>query len=1647
MKKLIKIFCLIIFILFICAITTSNAITVTINTNNEEMTNALEKNPEEILDFSDSAYSIYLKNDWIFCRQEGGHLFNNKQTTYTLDTRKDEDGKIEYPKDDIENNGYAIAYILGYGKAAKYAKADIQDAYWKILGQIEDNYKITEKAKELYDLAVAYQTFKKAEANKKTNSEPIFEINQDNAKTTFEGNELIYGPIEVTYIYVGEFGGFDYSVEGIDLSTGSVKLCNKDYENIDEEADGKIRTAIYNGEELYIKINLNEITDSKLKFNITYNSSNVEATVYHIKGSYNTTTGEEEMIFCIDCEGKKESANEDYAAAVEDKNLVVKYDNKYWKYTGLHGISFEDTITSGVVSPEVRYYYLYRFNHEGTTKTDTTTANVQIRDCSYFCTECVRADENTKNKTYLEAQKLLLAHLVEMHMGDIKDDNFSSKISFKCKFCGTTVNISNISSFEESKYYDAWLSHMQFCSAAKDKFGITVRYKSTNAYNFNLFDGCGDSIEFEMPDGSIEEIKCGSTVTWEKDMPAQNLIILSSYMYNDDTTSEFELEIPLTTSIEVVKNWNDNEDNAGTRPETIKFNVFRSIDQVTWEKLSENIDYEVEWISKEENTWKAIINKLLRMDDAGNIYYYKVEEQAMRFYNATYESGNFTDCQVENSENKAITITNHLNKVEISGFVWLDGQTGIKPAVPYNGIYNPEEEKLANIVVELYKQISENESEKIAETVTDEDGKYIFTDIEIGRYYVEFKYDGINYEDTIKGGDSRAFEDDDERNAFNERFETIEYKTAKDGTNLNYSYSNGKSILITNAENSTTILDEFIMNSKTETIIVRNNTRAINFGLVKRGMDIALSTDVLNADVTINGQHTKYTFNSSDETKIQIDQAQTSQDVSYNLNLYTSDYYYRIRNYVSNLQFTQNDYINAEEGAEIESGEELKVFVTYELNLQNQSTETSRINEVKYAFDEKYTFKQILDSSYTTTISGNIITINLNGLELKEGETKTLYLLFEVNNNEGLVTGNFSNAAEITSYSTDKGLIDIDSQPGNFINDNQIEDDSDTAGGLTIEQKTFERKITGKVFDENNNVNDVIVQLIELKTVNNKVYEYIWQETVSGTGKGLRLNATGTALEEYTYTKADGQYEFNGFIPGDYIVRFIYGDGTTYDMTNNVIKYNGQDYKSTEDANYNAEYYNSASYTEGASVARDNEARRLETMSYSVEVDAKKGMLLKLLNNLTVEDLNETEKEILISLYKDLYGTDITQVTQEIINQLLKEHTLKNTWMCAETSKIKVAVDTENVDNTNTTVSVNGITKNYVTEIPNINLGLELRPATKIELKKYITGFKLTAANGQTLVNAYVDVNEYLNNPTEISNRVQGLRDNVTILDTVWQYEVSPSQINTIVDGASLEFEYTIVVKNIGETDYLSAELANVYKTETIAEYKTLLANKALEIKGDMKNGSYNTKIGNVLGNSYYVGGTGANKVLTEITNIRDYVNNDLRFVTSDGDVTVDEDAPHTYRILRDDYTKQEATINTVLKTTRTTGKMANDATAVVYTVTLAKNPISSTGNLNFKNYIAEVMSFTNAAGRRVMYYTEDGELETATPGNAEIIDQYPNETVGKHEKDEADTARIQIGAATGEDGKTNYIIVTAVIVGIVLIAVGSFAVKRYVIK
>lgn len=1205
------------------------------------------------------------------------------------------------------------------------------------------------------------------------------------------------------------------------------------------------------------------------------------------------------------------------------------------------------------------------------------------------------------------------------------------------------------------------------------------------------------------------KLKCYFT-TYESYRSSTGKWTQNPYVIITSSINEVRITNTLKTlDIDITKIWDDYNNAYGLRPDNendikndIKFTLTRYNEKTTkWDTLTEGTDYTFNWTKtgNTDSSWNGKITGLLAVNpETGNSYRYKVEEKIEGNTNNYYKTDLTTQGQEVKydgntaNQTKYITVKNKLKTIEISGCVWLDGQTGNKNAEAPNGIMDEKGKGMAGITVHLYykqpidgKQIEEWKDVKLTSTTTDTGGKYTFKDennktikFEIGYYYVKFEYDGINYEDTIKVEQpkddeivSKAFEKVEDRDTFNKKFHTIEKGTAigVDGNTITLEYDydegkdneNGKSTLITQDEKG--LKEKFKMNAVTnggKPELFESNQNDLNLGLVERHMDIGLTTGATQGTVTINGKETIYTGD--------IEHGSTEDSTfTYNKQMvYLADYIYRLHDYEDQVKGTADGIPE-----DMQTGDQLEISVEYLLKLSNYGTEEVTINEVLYEYDKKYKkFDQeilnvtVHDSKGVRTQSLNSESIGDNkikikgGIEISGNGYAEITLTFKVNYKDndkknGLdlgKDGKFTNKAEITSYSTGKGLIDNDSQPGNFFMDNKYtEDDSATCDyKINVEKETV-RQITGKVFDEeNNNVNDVIVQLIELSKYGDSVYEYIWQETVSGTGKGIKMNSAGTGTEEYTYTKNDGTYEFAGFIPGDYIVRFIYGDGTTYDMTENVIKYNGQDYKSMEDSNYNAEWYKSSTYTAGASVARDNEARRLETIAYSAEIDAEKGILLKLLNNVSASTLNRTEKEILVATYNkyhddDIEYTEIEKVKDDTINNainnLLKDVVLKNTWMCAETSKINVAVDTDDITKTDASITVDGTKKDtYVNKISNINLGLELRPTTQIELKKYITGFKLLASNGQTLVNASIDINNYFNNEEDKSTYVQGIKDSVTILGTKWQYEVAPVDINSVVDGANLEFQYTLVVKNTGEDDYISETLADAYNSKSIKEYKTYLNDGVAEIKGYMRDGTYSSKIGTYIGSNYYKGGNSGNKVLTEVTNIRDYINNDLTFVTSGGNVAVDETVSNSvHRILRDDYSMQTATIKTILKTTQPTGKMQNNGEVVLYTVTLGKNPISSTGNLNFENYIAEVMSYTNAVGRRSM---------TSTPGNAEIID-HENREGKTHEIDEADTASIQIGTATGEDEKANYVIIIAVAGALVVMAVGAILVKKYVIK
>lgn len=431
-------------------------------------------------------------------------------------------------------------------------------------------------------------------------------------------------------------------------------------------------------------------------------------------------------------------------------------------------------------------------------------------------------------------------------------------------------------------------------------------------------------------------------------------------------------------------------------------------------------------------------------------------------------------------------------------------------------------------------------------------------------------------------------------------------------------------------------------------------------------------------------------------------------------------------------------------------------------------------------------------------------------------------------------------------------------------------------------------------------------------------------------------------------------------------------------------------------------------------------------MAYSVNVDAQKGMLLKLLDGIDVNRFNKVEKATLLKIVGKPSTFTNEQYTDEGINEYLETklankllEVLNNTWMCAETSKVNVEIDGEKASYTD------------------MNFGMEKRPQTKIELKKYITGFKLTASNGQTLVNATVDVNEYFNNPGSISSKIQGIRDNLSVTNTYWSYEVSPTDINTIVEGANLEYVYDLVVENNSDNDYLSSNLVEAYEGKTISDYANHLTTEAGTVKTNIQqNGTH--VYGNYLGTKYYTGTTNDELLVkTEVTQLKDYLNDNLRLVN----VNVPEDKYHmgteTHNVLNDAYGLDSKEVATIVLD-GTSEKLISGGKTDMSTVTLGKDSLSASGKLDIDNYIAEVIAYTNAAGRRA----------DTTPANAEFVSKGVDGNAARtHEKDEADTARIGIGAATGNDEKTPYVWLITIVAGIVIVAAGAVVTKKYIIK
>ena len=1009
-------------------------------------------------------------------------------------------------------------------------------------------------------------------------------------------------------------------------------------------------------------------------------------------------------------------------------------------------------------------------------------------------------------------------------------------------------------------------------------------------------------------------------------------------------------------------------------------------------------------------------------------------------------------------------------------------------------------------------------------TVKLKKGQYLFTKLDDGTNYipvgtdykVEIDYDGITYNPLINPDTSMLYKNKEDNKGVFSKITSEEDHGLADGTKtifgtenetqsktnggytINYTlqdeenipdkaiYSNvekdGKQAFVTaRSEKYLQKTDDWKTTWKDNNGVGEINLDSyafdINFGLYKKFFDLNLGTDVDSAEIEINGQKTAYTYDQILDGMLDKDLKEklyktTDDKVDYNLYLAYSDYYYRIDDYKvpGDTNSLGQPYGEALPNKK-DKNTELQVYVTYALQINNQSTQHNATGvKVKYSYDEGYEY--VGDVEGTVNDEKNKI-LTISNINLVPGESKKITLKFKVRKNEDGTffkkpsdTSKYTNVAEIVEYSTTEGrLVDADSAPGNtFLGENKPttrrEDDTDTANGIVITfKKNAERSISGKVFNTNgNNVSDVIVQLIELVEINNKQYEYIWQETVAGSNTVKTTDRNGYPGKSYSFKVDDmnkaGEYKFTqGIIPGNYIVRFIYGDGTYFDESieskdateeskNNIKTYNGEDYKSTYvDYNYNAEWYNNISLDGENSKAVDNEARRLKVMSYAVDVDGTKGAELALLS-----------KSI---------GTD---------DEKLKA-VLENTWMCAETLKIKVPVDTDVKDNTSDTTEVgNGSSPTISnTQFNNVNFGLMERPKTKLVLEKHITGLtvKPVASGVNLIANATADINKILDQGEGDQIQLEGQRDGLSATKSgrtnrgLWYLQTDTTEL---AQGADAYITYTYVIRNEGDIDYLNKNLISYYKAVKAEEYAQKLSNLEGEVKDAKKQVAYTN--GTYISDFYYTGTKGENdeEVLASVEQIQEALNPKVKFVNSTTDFTkADRNVGNKYPYYNRDgelqennnnikeiITSKEETSKKLLQTGKTL-KEINDknekkdfinntmdtSKKLVVSVGLSASEIENGGV--YDSYIAQVTHYTNAAGRR----------DQSTPDNLSYVHSEDKTKIlaTDNEEDEFWAETFRITKPTGEDKITPVQTAIITISAVAVLGVGIILIKKFVLK
>lgn len=688
----------------------------------------------------------------------------------------------------------------------------------------------------------------------------------------------------------------------------------------------------------------------------------------------------------------------------------------------------------------------------------------------------------------------------------------------------------------------------------------------------------------------------------------------------------------------------------------------------------------------------------------------------------------------------------------------------------------------------------------------------------------------------------------------------------------------------------------------------------------------------------------------------------------------------------------------------------------------------------------------------------NLYIRGLENKKLATGESAYIYLTFEVNKQENKIildedTNAKENIAEINGYMTYykdgtklpngvskgskdiAGLLDRDSNPGNLEEkdmkvekyEKNFEDDTDRAPSLrVIIDEDAIRRANGTVWedertetfgDPNNSTDAIIgdgirqeeetgisgvtVQLVE-KCIDGS--EYIWQETT---------------------TNGDGRYAFESYIPGDYVIRFYYGDteATAIPSGEQSVSYNGQDFKSTtyqdgidqsgqtDSSGKYVGYTNTETQNESGTYGYDIYKADSDSTNYS---DAKDIWSTSNRSGLNIIGPVNSAREVAgRDRVIDYSNKDVTNHIAEVLaspysgDSSLYNELMDNTYMTAETGVIVVEFeydrqqsdgDKGTLNNSSNSskdyVGNNQYNSNYT--LNNIDLGLTERPKAQLEIDKSIANIKVTLANNSVLF----DINEAANNALWQDHKEYSIDKNKIDADDNrvggnYYYQEGDAigmYKEYYGDESKHRYSYRDEIENIvRDTD---KGLVQITMDEELMHGATIQVTYAIKV----------TNVGEVdyvdgaQKNFYYKGDiSGAHVSTTTAEQVVDYVQNNLQFEANnsanseDGWSVISNEDLLNGDLVNGRLTNNIAKFNNIIQTSNFNTELApGDEVSKTLVLSQLITPENTEDDLQYTNMV-EIVKTSNENGRRMAYSVvgnQDPLLDDASEVDSSVAER-----------------------------------------------------------